>query len=104
MRRAIPVVLAAALASPAGLNVPVDAQEARLDRLVQSRSLEQPLRGQHVVPHLVGEAVGPGKAHPGLCRVVEHHVDAMEQLTTKLTKFKSNNDFIKLIQGAPADD
>lgn len=33
-----------------------------------------------------------------------HHVDAMEQLTTKLTKFKSNNDFIKLIQGAPADD
>jgi transcription termination factor Rho len=33
-----------------------------------------------------------------------HHVDAMEQLTTKLNKFKSNNDFIKLIQGAPADD
>jgi transcription termination factor Rho len=33
-----------------------------------------------------------------------HHVDAMEQLTTKLNKFKSNNDFIKLIQGAPAID
>jgi transcription termination factor Rho len=27
-----------------------------------------------------------------------HHVDAMEQLTTKLDKFKSNADFIKLIQ------
>jgi transcription termination factor Rho len=27
-----------------------------------------------------------------------HHVDAMEQLTTKLTKFKSNAEFIKLIQ------
>jgi transcription termination factor Rho len=33
-----------------------------------------------------------------------HHVDAMEQLTTKLNKFKSNEDFIKLIQGAPAID
>jgi transcription termination factor Rho len=33
-----------------------------------------------------------------------HHVDAMEQLTTKLNKFKSNQEFIKLIQGAPAID
>jgi transcription termination factor Rho len=33
-----------------------------------------------------------------------HHVDAMEQLTTKLNKFKSNEDFINLIQGAPAVD
>jgi transcription termination factor Rho len=33
-----------------------------------------------------------------------HHVDAMEQLVTKLNKFKSNDDFIKLIQGAPAID
>jgi transcription termination factor Rho len=33
-----------------------------------------------------------------------HHVDAMEQLTTKLNKFKSNNEFISLIQGAPAID
>lgn len=33
-----------------------------------------------------------------------HHVDAMEQLTTKLNKFKSNEDFIKLIQGAPSND
>jgi transcription termination factor Rho len=33
-----------------------------------------------------------------------HHVDAMEQLTTKLNKFKSNEDFINLIQGAPAMD
>jgi transcription termination factor Rho len=30
-----------------------------------------------------------------------HHVDAMEQLTTKLNKFKSNAEFINLIQGAP---
>jgi transcription termination factor Rho len=30
-----------------------------------------------------------------------HHVDAMEQLTTKLNKFKSNADFISLIQGSP---
>jgi transcription termination factor Rho len=30
-----------------------------------------------------------------------HHVDAMEQLTTKLDKFKSNSEFIKLIQ--PSD-
>jgi len=29
-----------------------------------------------------------------------HHVDAMEQLTQKLGKFKSNKDFIKLIAGA----
>jgi transcription termination factor Rho len=33
-----------------------------------------------------------------------HHVDAMEQLVTKLNKFKSNDEFIKLIQGAPAID
>jgi transcription termination factor Rho len=33
-----------------------------------------------------------------------HHVDAMEQLTTKLKKFKSNNEFVNLIQGAPAID
>jgi transcription termination factor Rho len=32
-----------------------------------------------------------------------HHVDAMEQLTTKLNKFKSNEDFIKLIQGPNGD-
>jgi len=31
-----------------------------------------------------------------------HHVDAMEQLTSKLGKFKSNADFIKLIAGAKA--
>ncbi len=29
-----------------------------------------------------------------------HHVDAMEQLTSKLAKFKSNEEFISLIQGA----
>ncbi|MCH8839665.1 MAG: transcription termination factor Rho [Planctomycetes bacterium] len=29
-----------------------------------------------------------------------HHVDAMEQLTSKLGKFKSNDEFIMLIQGA----
>ena len=29
-----------------------------------------------------------------------HHVDAMEQLTSKLGKFKSNKEFITLIQGA----
>ncbi len=29
-----------------------------------------------------------------------HHVDAMEQLTSKLGKFKSNGEFITLIQGA----
>jgi hypothetical protein len=28
----------------------------------------------------------------------------MEQLTTKLNKFKSNEEFINLIQGAPAMD
>ncbi len=33
-----------------------------------------------------------------------HHVDAMEQLTTKLNKFKSNEDFINLIGGAAAMD
>lgn len=33
-----------------------------------------------------------------------HHVDAMEQLTTKLSKFKSNGEFITLIQGANAID
>jgi transcription termination factor Rho len=33
-----------------------------------------------------------------------HHVDAMEQLTTKLNKFKCNAEFINLIQGAPAAD
>ena len=31
-----------------------------------------------------------------------HHVDAMEQLTRQLGKFKSNRDFIKLISGAQA--
>jgi glyoxylase-like metal-dependent hydrolase (beta-lactamase superfamily II) len=50
MRRAIPVVLAAALAAPIGVNVPVGAQEARLDRLVQSRSLEQPMPSARRVP------------------------------------------------------
>lgn len=29
-----------------------------------------------------------------------HHIDAMEQLTAKLAKFKSNKEFISLIQGA----
>jgi transcription termination factor Rho len=29
-----------------------------------------------------------------------HHVDAMEQLTTRLAKFKSNKEFLSLIQGA----
>ncbi len=33
-----------------------------------------------------------------------HPVDAMEQLTTKLAKFKSNDEFIGLIQGAGAVD
>ncbi len=33
-----------------------------------------------------------------------HHVDAMEQLTSKLAKFKSNREFIQLIQGAKAMD
>jgi transcription termination factor Rho len=32
-----------------------------------------------------------------------HPVDAMEQLTSKLAKFKSNKEFIKLIAGAQAD-
>ena len=31
-----------------------------------------------------------------------HHVDAMEQLTAKLAKFKSNQEFIELISGAHA--
>jgi len=31
-----------------------------------------------------------------------HHVDAMEQLTTQLRKFKSNEEFIKLISGSRA--
>jgi transcription termination factor Rho len=31
-----------------------------------------------------------------------HHVDAMEQLTTKLAKFKTNKEFISLIAGAKA--
>jgi hypothetical protein len=41
MRRAIPFTLAAALAAPIAIDVPLDAraQEARLDRLIQSRSL-----------------------------------------------------------------
>jgi hypothetical protein len=33
-----------------------------------------------------------------------HHVDAMEQLTTKLNKFKSNQEFVNLIQGAAMVD
>jgi transcription termination factor Rho len=33
-----------------------------------------------------------------------HHVDAMEQLTKQLSKFKSNQDFIKLISGAKVLD
>ncbi len=33
-----------------------------------------------------------------------HHVDAMEQLTKQLAKFKSNSEFIKLIAGAAARD
>ena len=33
-----------------------------------------------------------------------HHVDAMEQLTSKLAKFKSNQEFINLISGARAMD
>ncbi len=32
-----------------------------------------------------------------------HHVDAMEQLVSKLGKFKSNREFIKLISGAQVD-
>ncbi|MBX3424234.1 MAG: transcription termination factor Rho [Pirellulales bacterium] len=32
-----------------------------------------------------------------------HHVDAMEQLTTKLGKFKSNAEFVSLIKGAGVD-
>jgi transcription termination factor Rho len=32
-----------------------------------------------------------------------HHVDAMEQLVSKLEKFKSNREFIKLIAGAQVD-
>jgi transcription termination factor Rho len=33
-----------------------------------------------------------------------HHVDAMEQLTSKLAKFKSNREFINLIAGASVAD
>ncbi len=33
-----------------------------------------------------------------------HHVDAMEQLTSKLAKFKTNREFIKLISSAQAAD
>lgn len=33
-----------------------------------------------------------------------HHVDAMEQLTSKLAKFKSNREFISLISGVKAMD
>ena len=33
-----------------------------------------------------------------------HHVDAMEQLTTKLAKFNSNKEFIELISGAKVAD
>jgi hypothetical protein len=33
-----------------------------------------------------------------------HHVDAMEQLTKQLSKFKCNKDFINLIAGAKALD
>jgi transcription termination factor Rho len=33
-----------------------------------------------------------------------NHVDAMEQLTSKLAKFKSNREFIKLIAGSTAND
>lgn len=33
-----------------------------------------------------------------------HHVDAMEQLTSKLGKFKSNREFIELISGAQVVD
>ena len=32
-----------------------------------------------------------------------HHVDAMEQLTSKLGKFKTNSEFVNLIQGANGD-
>jgi transcription termination factor Rho len=33
-----------------------------------------------------------------------HHVDAMEQLTKQLAKFKSNKEFIALIAGSQSDD
>jgi len=33
-----------------------------------------------------------------------HHVDAMEQLTAKLAKFKSNKEFINLISGSKGVD
>lgn len=32
-----------------------------------------------------------------------HHIDAMEQLTTKLSKYKSNAEFVNLIKGAAVD-
>jgi len=53
MRRAIPLVLAATMAAPIGVDVSLDArgaQEARLDRLVQSRSLEQPMPSARRIP------------------------------------------------------
>jgi glyoxylase-like metal-dependent hydrolase (beta-lactamase superfamily II) len=43
-------MLAVALSAPLAVNVPVGAQEARLDRLVQSRSLEQPMPSARRVP------------------------------------------------------
>jgi transcription termination factor Rho len=33
-----------------------------------------------------------------------HHVDAMEQLTSKLAKFRTNKEFIELISGSQMDD
>jgi transcription termination factor Rho len=33
-----------------------------------------------------------------------HHVEAMEQLTKQLAKFKSNREFISLIASSRADD
>jgi hypothetical protein len=33
-----------------------------------------------------------------------HHVDAMEQLTAKLAKFRANREFIELISGAHVVD
>jgi transcription termination factor Rho len=33
-----------------------------------------------------------------------HHVDAMEQLTRQLERFKTNGEFIKLINGAKVLD
>ena len=51
MRRAIPLVLAAALAAPRRCRSSQSGRrEARLDRLVQSRSLEQPLPSARRIP------------------------------------------------------